>query len=273
MTIVGAIKEVLSLAEHPLTHKEIYEAITTKGLYSFGAKDPISIVRNKIRKHCIDLDFPSASPRKIFSIAHQNSKDSSVRYRLWDGVLPSAQTDTTVNKDRISEELLYSTHKDHITSIKNQLLDCIKSSDPAFFERIVVDLLLKMGYGWHSSLAGQVTGGKGDEGIDGVIYEDKLGLEKIYIQAKRYKQTSVSPGEIRDFIGAMSVKGARKGVFFTSSDFTAQAKKHASQAQGMSIMLIDGLLLCDYLVQHEMGIERIFTYPVYEIDRNFFNDD
>ncbi|MEE2577312.1 HTH domain-containing protein, partial [Pseudomonas aeruginosa] len=168
VTIVGAIKEVLSLAEHPLTHKEIYEAITTKGLYSFGAKDPISIVRNKIRKHCIDLDFPSASPRKIFSIAHQNSKDSSVRYKLWDGVLPSAQTDTTVNKDRISEELLYSTHKDHITSIKNQLLDCIKSSDPAFFERIVVDLLLKMGYGWHSSLAGQVTGGKGDEGIDGV---------------------------------------------------------------------------------------------------------
>jgi restriction system protein len=71
----------------------------------------------------------------------------------------------------------------------------------------------------------------------------------------------------------MSVKGARKGVFFTSSDFTAQAKKHAGQAQGMSITLINGSLLCDYLVQHEMGIEKIVTYPVYEIDRNFFNDE
>ncbi|MCR8721451.1 restriction endonuclease, partial [Pseudomonas syringae] len=175
-------------------------------------------------------------------------------------------------KDLISEELIFSSHKDHIFNIKNQLLDCIKSSDPAFFEKIVVDLLLKMGYGWHSSLAGHVTGGGGDEGIDGVIYEDKLGLEKIYIQAKRYKANLVSPGDIRDFIGAMSVKGARKGVFFTSSDFTSQAKKHAEQAQSMNITLINGSLLCDYLVQHEMGIEKIVTYPVYEIDRNFFSD-
>lgn len=117
-----------------------------------------------------------------------------------------------------------------------------------------------------------MTGGCGDEGIDGVIYEDKLGLEKIYIQAKRYKANLVSPGDIRDFIGAMSVKGARKGVFFTSSDFTAQAKKHAEQVQSMNITLINGPLLCDYLVQHEMGIEKIVTYPVYEIDRNFFSD-
>ncbi|MDD1956922.1 restriction endonuclease [Pseudomonas sp. 8209] len=275
MTIVGAIKKTLESVNRPLTHKEIYEQIIENQFYFFGAKDPISLVRNKIRKHCIDLDFPSASPRKLFSIAKQTSGDSLVRYTLWNGVIPGPEktTKTNTSKDLTSEEVLFSSHKEHISSIKNQLLDCIKSSDPSFFERIVVDLLLKMGYGWDSSLAAQVTGGRGDEGIDGVIYEDKLGLEKIYIQAKRYKLNSVTPSEIRDFIGAMSVKGARKGVFFTSSDFTTQATKHASQAQGMNITLINGSLLCDYLVQHEMGIERIFTYPVYEIDRNFFSDD
>lgn len=275
MTIVGAIKKTLELVDRPLTHREIHEQIIANQLYIFGAKDPISLVRNKIRKHCIDLDFPSASPRKLFSIAKQTSGDSMVRYTLWNGVMPGPEQITKINtsKDLTSEEVLFSSHKEHISSIKNQLLDCIKSSDPSFFERIVVDLLLKMGYGWDSSLAAQVTGGRGDEGIDGVIYEDKLGLEKIYIQAKRYKLNSVTPSEIRDFIGAMSVKGARKGVFFTSSNFTTQASKHASQAQGMNITLINGSLLCDYLVQHEMGIDRIFTYPVYEIDRNFFSDD
>jgi restriction system protein len=272
MTIVGAIQKVLSESGRALTHKEIYECIISNRYYEFGAKDPLSIVRNKVRKHCIGVDFPSASPKKLFAISKQDNSSSALHYELWNGILPVVNKKGVGEKDLISEELIFSSHKDHIFNIKNQLLDCIKSSDPAFFEKIVVDLLLKMGYGWHSSLAGHVTGGRGDEGIDGVIYEDKLGLEKIYIQAKRYKANLVSPGDIRDFIGAMSVKGARKGVFFTSSDFTAQAKKHAEQAQSMNITLINGPLLCDYLVQHEMGIEKIVTYPVYEIDRNFFSD-
>lgn len=273
MTIVGAIEKVLTEARRPLTHKEIYELIVSGGYYEFGAKDPVSIVRNKIRKHCFGVDFPSASPRKLFSIANSKSKDTVLFYELWNGNTVKKQEIEPSKKDLISEELIYLSHKDHLENVKNQLLDCIKSSDPAFFEKIVVDLLLKMGYGWHSSLAGQVTGGKGDEGIDGVIYEDKLGLEKIYIQAKRYKNNAVQPSEIRDFIGAMSIKGARKGVFFTSSDFTSQADLHAKQAQNMNITLINGRLLCDYLVQHEMGIEKIVTYPVYEIDRNFFSEE
>lgn len=273
MTIVGAIQKVLSQAGRALTHKEIYDCIITSGYYEFGAKDPISIVRNKLRKHCVGVDFPSASPRKLFAIAKQENISTASYYELWDGESSNAFKEATGLRDLISEELIYKSHKEHILNIKNQLLDCIKSSDPAFFEKIVVDLLLKMGYGWHSSLAGHVTGGRGDGGIDGIIYEDKLGLDRIYIQAKRYKGNLVSPSDIRNFIGAMSLRGARKGVFFTSSDFTAEATKQAGQAQGMNITLINGQLLCDYLVQHEMGIEKIVTYPVYEIDRNFFNDE
>ena len=154
--------------------------------------------------------------------------------------------------------------------IKSQLLDQINSSDPAFFERLVIELLLYMGYGWDKKLAGRVTGGAGDEGIDGIISEDKLGLENIYIQAKRYKN-KVPPSEIRDFIGAMAIKGARKGVFFASSDFSEQAKNSAEKAQNMNITLINGTQLSEYLVQYEMGIAVVSDYKVYEIDKNFFD--
>ncbi|WP_235891350.1 restriction endonuclease [Klebsiella pasteurii] len=151
------------------------------------------------------------------------------------------------------------------------MLDAINSSDPAFFERLVVTLLLKMGYGWHESEAGKVVGGAGDEGIDGIINEDKLGLEKIYIQAKRYNSKKVPPSEIREFIGSMNQKGAHKGVFFSSSCFTEQAINSSEKAQGMNITLVDGEQLCEYLVQNGMGVAKVSTYEIYEIDKNFFD--
>ena len=117
------------------------------------------------------------------------------------------------------EEIIHNNYSEHLMNLKQQLLGIIKSEDPAFFEKLVVDLLLKMGYGWNETTSGQVVGGRGDEGIDGIISEDKLGLENIYIQAKRYNSIKVPPNEVRDFIGTMTIKGARKGVFFTTSDF------------------------------------------------------
>ncbi|MMM30996.1 restriction endonuclease, partial [Salmonella enterica] len=174
-------------------------------------------------------------------------------------------------KDQLPEEIIHSKYIEHIDNIKSQLLDAINSSDPAFFERLVVTLLLKMGYGWNESEAGKVVGGAGDEGIDGVINEDKLGLEKIYIQAKRYNSKKVPPSEIREFIGSVNQKGAHKGVFFSSSCFTEQAKDSAKKAQGMTITLINGEQLCEYLVQNGMGVAKVGTYELYEIDRNFFD--
>ncbi|ELD4017929.1 restriction endonuclease [Salmonella enterica] len=252
MTIIEAIVNVLKEHGKPLSHKDIYDRIINYKYYSFGAKDPVAVVRGEIRKHCYGVDFPSASPRKIF-IEVKSVGQSKPLYDLWQGQV------SNVPSLKIEK------------AIKDQLLNAINSSDPAFFERLVVTLLLKMGYGWHESEAGKVIGGAGDEGIDGIINEDKLGLEKIYIQAKRYNNKKVPPSEIREFIGSMNQKGAHKGVFFSSSYFTEQAMNSAEKAQGMTITLIDGEQLCEYLVQNGMGVAKVSTYELYEIDRNFFD--
>ncbi|HDZ0505089.1 TPA: restriction endonuclease, partial [Klebsiella pneumoniae] len=187
MTIIEAIVNVLKEHGKPLSHKDIYDCIINKEYYSFGAKDPVAVVRGEIRKHCYGIDFPSASPRKIF-IEVKSVGQSKPLYDLWQGQASNASPlkIEKVTKDQLPEEIIHGKYIEHIKTIKEQLLDAINSSDPAFFERLVVTLLLKMGYGWHESEAGKVVGGAGDEGIDGIINEDKLGLEKIYIQAKRY---------------------------------------------------------------------------------------
>lgn len=272
MTIIEAIVSVLKERGKPLSPKDIYNLILDGNYYSFGAKDPLAVVRGEIRKHCYGVDFPSASPRKIF-VEVKTASQSKPLYELWHGQLSNTISLNVEKrtKDHLPEEIIHEKYFEHINSIKSQLLDAINSSDPAFFERLVVTLLLRMGYGWHASEAGKVVGGAGDEGIDGIINEDKLGLEKIYIQAKRYNSKKVPPSEIREFIGSMNQKGAHKGVFFSSSCFTEQAINSAEKAQGMNITLVDGSQLCEYLVQNGMGIAKVSTYELFEIDKNFFD--
>lgn len=276
MRIVDAITQVLKESNRPLSHHQIHNAIQKGELFSFGAKDPKSVVRSQIRKHCYGLDFPSASPKKLFKISSEKSGNGKPLYVLHDKneeLVTDVVQHESSSVEFLVEEVIHNNYRKHLVNLKIQLLGIIKSEDPAFFEKLVVDLLLKMGYGWNETTSGEIIGGSGDEGIDGIISEDKLGLENIYIQAKRYNSTKVPPREIRDFIGAMAIKGARKGVFFTTSEFTKQAKKHSEDAQGMSITLVDGDLLADLLVQHEMGIAKVQNYTVYEVDKNFFTDD
>jgi len=273
MTIVEAIIKVLTGSKESLTHKEIYEEIVKRNLYSFGAKSPRSVVSGILRKHCYGLDFPSASPKKIFAVDIRSK--GSTHYKLWDGRVSDVEnlkSQSTSKQELLPEETLQKNHSAHLDYIKKELLDCIHSSDPAFFEKLVLELLLRMGYGWNSNIAGIVVGGAGDHGIDGIINEDKLGLESIYIQAKRYTSSSVPPNEIREFIGSMSLKGARKGVFFSSSKFTKQAQDHADQSTAVKITLIDGEKLCDLLIQHGMGVVKIKEYSVFSVDRNFFQE-
>lgn len=272
MTIVEAITKVLSESKKPMTHNEIYSEIIRSGYYSFGAKDPVSIVRNKIRKHCVGLDFPSSSPKKIFQEFVSDGKKKP-SYIIWDGNSTLSRTQHLGKKikELLPEEIIHIKHAEHRNNLKTALLDEIINSDPSFFESLVVKLLLRMGYGWDESLAGKVVGGSGDEGIDGVIHEDKLGLEKIYVQAKRYSKNNIPPNEIREFIGAMNMQGARKGVFFSTSSFTEQSRSDAKKAQAMNITLVDGIQLCELLVQHGMGVAEVSSYSVYEIDKNFFD--
>jgi restriction system protein len=147
--------------------------------------------------------------------------------------------------------------------VKSELLDKLKAIDPFYFERVILTLLGKMGYG--ESIETSKTG---DGGIDGIINQDKLGLEKIYIQAKRYSENKVREKEIRNFIGAMS-GDTTKGVFVTTSEFDQQAVKKAHDAHH-TIILIDGKKLVDLLYQYSVGVQVQSIYEVKAVDDNFF---
>jgi len=148
--------------------------------------------------------------------------------------------------------------------VKSDLLEKLKSSDPFFFEKVVLILLNKMGYGEFIE-----TSKTGDGGIDGIINQDKLGLDKIYIQAKRYNENKVREKEIRNFIGAMSGDTA-KGVFVTTSEFDELAIKKAHDAHH-TIILIDGKKLVDLLYQYSVGVQMQDIYEVKVVDDNFFD--
>jgi restriction system protein len=150
--------------------------------------------------------------------------------------------------------------------VKDELLEKLKSIDPFYFEKVILILLKKMGYGDFIE-----TAKTGDGGIDGIINEDKLGLDKIYIQAKRYGENKVREKDIRNFIGAMS-GDTQKGVFVTTSNFDAGAIKKANDAHH-TIILIDGLKLVDLMHQYNVGVQVKNTYEVKELDNDFFDGE
>lgn len=150
--------------------------------------------------------------------------------------------------------------------VKNELLEKLKELDPFYFEKVILILLKKMGYGDFVE-----TSKTGDGGIDGIINEDKLGLDKIYIQAKRYGENKVREKDIRNFIGAMS-GDTQKGVFVTTSSFDKGAEKKAHDAHH-TIILIDGLKLADLMHEYNVGIQVKSTYEVKELDSDFFEGE
>lgn len=141
-------------------------------------------------------------------------------------------------------------------SLASELLDAILNNEPSFFEKLVVDLLLKMGYGGFKD-AGTVTQISNDGGIDGIIKEDKLGLESILLQAKRYKDSSVGLPEIQSFVGALNGEGTDKGVFITTSKFTSNARQYADNLTNVHLVLIDGKLLTNLMIKYGLGVNTI----------------
>lgn len=170
----------------------------------------------------------------------------------------------TIDVDNASPQDLIDTGFSTIeTEIKTELLEKLKELDPYFFEKVILILLKKMGYGDFIE-----TSKSRDGGIDGIINEDKLGLEKIYTQAKKYTENKVREKDIRDFIGAMS-GDTRKGVFITTSSFDDGAIKKAREAHH-SIILIDGSKLVDLMHQYNVGVQVKVTYEIKELDNDFF---
>lgn len=155
-------------------------------------------------------------------------------------------------------------------NLARELLSQLKSASPAFFEKVVVEVLVKMGYGGTLKDAGQAIGGSGDEGIDGIIKEDRLGLDIIYIQAKKWEAT-VSRPEIQKFAGALQGKRARKGIFITTSDFSSGSREYVSHIDS-KIILIDGVELATYMMDFRVGVSTEAVYELKRLDSDFFTD-
>jgi restriction system protein len=169
------------------------------------------------------------------------------------------------------EELIESGYQNIRQSLEQEILSKLKSIHPSFFEKIVVELLVKMGYGGSIAEAGKATRYTNDEGIDGIIKEDKLGLDVIYIQAKRWEGT-VSRPEIQKFVGALAGQRAKKGVFITTSNFSKDAVTYAAQMD-TKIVLIDGEDLAQYMIDYNLGVSVQNTYEIKKIDSDYFEEE
>ena len=169
------------------------------------------------------------------------------------------------------EEALETAHAKTQENLAADLLQQLKACSPHFFERLVVEVIVKMGYGGSRHDAGRAIGKSGDGGIDGIIKEDKLGLDAIYIQAKRWANTVGRP-EIQKFVGALTGQRAKKGLFITTSDFSAEAQDYVSRID-TKIVLIGGETLAQLMIDHNVGVSTIATYDLKKIDTDYFTEE
>ena len=174
-------------------------------------------------------------------------------------------------QERTPEEALETAYENLRNELADDLLQQIKKSPPRLFERIVVEVLVKMGYGGSLRDAGKAIGRSGDEGIDGIIKEDKLGLDIIYIQAKRW-ENAVGRPEIQKFAGALQGQRARKGIFITTSNFSREAHEYVSRID-TKIILIDGEQLAQYMIDYNVGVSSVSSYEVKRIDFDYFTGE
>ncbi len=207
----------------------------------------------------IDVKFLEQFPEFVVfrELRHERPGDSSASVPVSSDVTPEEALDAAYGRLRLDLEA--------------ELLDQVKGASPSFFERLVVELLVRMGYGGTLRDAGQAVGKSGDGGIDGIIKEDRLGLDVIYIRAKRWDSTVGRP-EIQKFAGALQGHRARKGVFITTSSFSADAVEFASRIDS-KIVLIDGSTLSKYMIDHNVGVSATRSYEMKKIDSDYFSED
>ena len=172
---------------------------------------------------------------------------------------------------RTPEETIESAYSELKQNLAQEVLERVRKCSPSRFERIVVDLLLAMGYGGSREDAGKVIGKTGDGGIDGTIKQDRLGLDAVYIQAKKWER-SVGEPEVRDFVGALEGKKANRGVLITTGRTTDTATKYVGKI-AKAVVLIDGDELAQLMIEHGIGVNELVNYSVRRIDQDYFGDD
>lgn len=205
------------------------------------------------------LQFPEFEEYANGSVPSKEKRESekTVPVDVIEEMTPTEQMDVAFRK--INDDL------------SADLLQKVIEMSPNFFEKLVLDLLLNMGFGSKNKEMAIVTPTSHDNGVDGIIPEDALGLDKIYIQAKRYTGNPVSKPEIHKFIGALDEQKATKGVFITTSKFTAGAKETAEKAS-KKIVLIDGRSLADYMIEYNVGVSERKVYEVKKLDSDYFEE-
>lgn len=175
-------------------------------------------------------------------------------------------------QEKTPEEILEDAYDQIRANLAQDILENVLNASPAFFERLVVELLVSMGYGGSRKDAAKAVGQSGDEGIDGIIDEDRLGLDTIYIQAKKWKlDQSVGRPEIQKFVGALAGKHARKGIFITTSHFSSDAIKYANGIDP-KVILIDGRRLSEFMIDYNVGVAEVTTYQLKKIDSDYFEN-
>jgi len=212
-----------------------------------------------------------ASPPRIdIKFLEQYPEFVEFRTQKADSSKPPVNVATNSAEAETPEEILETAHAKMRASLAAEVLARVKGSSPEFFEKLVVELLLKMGYGGSRADAGQAVGKTGDEGIDGVISEDRLGLDIVYLQAKKW-DGSVGRPEIQKFVGALHGKRAKKGVFITTGSFSSEAAAYVEHIDP-KVVLIDGRRLAEFMIDFDVGVATARILQVKRVDSDYFEE-
>lgn len=206
--------------------------------------------------------FPEFQEFQEFNQVHKQNETITLESNL-----------STSDQEQNPEELLENSYQEIRQALATDLLSILRKLSPDTFEKLVVELLVKMGYGGSIRDAGKAVGKSGDQGIDGIIKEDRLGLDIIYIQAKRWADNNaVGRPEIQKFVGALAGQGAKKGIFITTSYFTQEALEYAPRNE-IKIVLIDGEELGQLMIDYNLGVSTQKIYEIKRIDHDYFGDE
>ncbi|WP_346879070.1 restriction endonuclease [Clostridium sp. UBA7791] len=229
--------------------------------------------RGLVRITKLGLELLQENPKQL------KSKDL-LRYDSFYEFVSSSNKDQNHNEnnevalnEKTPSEEIANAFENLKTSLADEILEKINSCSFEFFEKVVIELLIKMGYGGSREEAGRATKKTGDEGIDGIINEDRLGLDSIYIQAKRWKDTVVGRPEIQKFSGALDTPGASKGIFITTSTFSKEAREYVKVINTKNIVLIDGMQLAQYMIEFNVGVSTEIIYEVKKMDTDYFIEE
>lgn len=276
-----AIAAKLNLSEADLRHmlpsgtqSTITNRVSWAVVYMKKARLLESTRRGYFRITERGADFLKTKPERI-GLADLDKFEEFKAFKSLRATKAAASRSNTYGGDEITSstpsEQLETGYQSLREDLADELLDKLKKVSPGYFERIVVELLVKMGYGGSLADAGKAIGRSGDGGIDGIIKEDKLGLDVIYIQAKRWDSNSVGRPDVQQFAGALQGQRASKGIFITTSRFTKDAQDFAAGI-GSKIVLIDGEQLAQLMIDHDVGVSTAATYHVKRLDSDYFSE-